>query len=246
MNAVIRQRLISPALRLLLSAAFGLGLGGQVSAYDPIERYELRSLEGWAIRVHQHLLQEDKLARDTLRLLEVQLYQITRVVPTDAVARLREIPIWVELAHPRHPCMCYHPSADWLREHDMNPAKASAVELANATNFLAWTKQQPWMVLHELAHGYHHRTLGHGHPKLKAAYEKAVASKTYEKILHWNGKTVHHYALNNDQEYFAEASEAFFGVNDYYPFVRAELRQHDPEMLELLHELWGVTRVKPK
>ena len=25
-------------------------------------------------------------------------------------------------------------------------------------------------------------------------------------------------------EYFAEASEAFFGTNDFYPFVRAELR----------------------
>jgi Glucose-regulated metallo-peptidase M90 len=244
MSTAVRQLPISPFASLLLASGFILGLTVPAFAYDPIERYEVRSIEGWTIRVHQQLLKEDKLARQTLRLLEFQLYQITRVVPTNAVAKLREIPIWVELAHPRHPCMCYHPSADWLRGHDMNPAKAGAVELANATNFLAWTKQQPWMVLHELAHGYHHRTLGHGHPKLKAAFEKAVASKTYETTLQWNGKTVRHYALNNEEEYFAEATEAFFGVNDYYPFVRAELRQHDPEMFALLHELWGVTPAK--
>jgi hypothetical protein len=238
------------SLRLLAVAALWLLCAPWATppafAYDPVERYELRSLEDWTIHVHQDLLKEAMLARDTLRVLEFQLHQIIRVVPTNAVARLREIPIWVERAHPRHPCMCYHPPADWLREHDMNPAKAGAVELANATNFLAWTKQQPWMVLHELAHGFHHRVVGHAQPKLKAAYEKAVASKDYEKVLQWNGRTVRHYALNNEQEYFAEATEAFFGVNDYFPFVRAELKQHDSEMFDLLHELWGVTPAKPK
>ena len=52
---------------------------------------------------------------------------------------MRKIPIWVEVAHPRHPSMCYHPSAEWLREHRMNPQKAGAVEVANCKNFLAWT-----------------------------------------------------------------------------------------------------------
>jgi hypothetical protein len=241
MNAAIQRCLISSTLRGLLTIGCSFCLAARVFAYDSIERYEVRSIEGWKVRVHQQLLKKDQLAHETLRLLEFQLYQITRAVPTNALTKLRAIPIWVELAHPRHPCMCYHPSADWLREHDMNPAKAGAVEVANATNFLAWTKQQPWMVLHELAHGYHHLTLGHGHAGVKAAYQQAVASKSYEKVLHWDGKTVRHYALNNDQEYFAEATEAFFGTNDFYPFTRPELKQHDPKMFELLHELWGVT-----
>ena len=40
-------------------------------------------------------------------------------------------------------------------------------------------------------------------------------------------------------EYFAESTEAFFGTNDFYPFVRAELKQHDPKMFDLLWKLWG-------
>jgi dipeptidyl-peptidase-4 len=53
-----------------------------------------------------------------------------------------------------------------------------------------------------------------------------------------NGKTEKAYALNNDQEYFAEATEAFFGTNDFYPFTRDELKEHDPEVFQVLEEVW--------
>jgi hypothetical protein len=46
--------------------------------------------------------------------------------------------------------------------------------------------------------------------------------------------------MNNEKEYFAESTEAFFGVNDFYPFVRAELKEYDPEMCALQGEVWGV------
>jgi len=65
-------------------------------------------------------------------------------------------------------------------------------------------------------------------------------SKKYESVLHIAGKSKRAYALNNDQEYFAECTEAFFGTNDFYPFVRAELQQHDPLMYQLLNKLWKV------
>ena len=46
--------------------------------------------------------------------------------------------------------------------------------------------------------------------------------------------------MNNPKEYFAESTEAFFGRNDFYPFVRSELQQHDPRMYELVKAAWGV------
>ena len=39
-------------------------------------------------------------------------------------------------------------------------------------------------------------------------------------------------------EYFAEASEAYFGTNDFYPYVRSELAEHDPALFELLGKFW--------
>ncbi len=121
--------------------------------------------------------------------------------------------------------MVYHPDAGWLRGHDMNPDKARCVEISNARRFLSWTKQQPWMVFHELAHAYHHQFLANGHDndEVDALYHHAMDAKLYESVLHYDGKAVKAYATTNPAEYFAEISEAYFGTNDFYPFVRAEL-----------------------
>ncbi len=213
-------------------------------AFDPVTRYEPKQIEGWRVLVNRALLDDahQKLADRTLKVLGEHLFRVSRVVPAGSLAKLRQIPIWVELAHPLHPCMCYHPDAGWLREHGMNPEKAGAVEIANAENFLAWTIDQPWMLLHELAHGYHHRVLGHDHAGINACFDQAVASKSYESVLRINGRRERAYALSNAKEYFAECTEAFLGTNDFYPFVRAELKEHDPAMYELLSTIWGVKR----
>jgi hypothetical protein len=213
-------------------------------AFDPTGRYEPRRVEGWMVLVNRRLLAEEQreLREKTLRVLGDQLFQITRVVPAEALGKLRKIPIWVELEEPHHPCMCYHPDAGWLREHDMNPEKAGAVEVANARNFNSWTLQQPWMVLHELAHGYHHQVLDFDNAEVRACFDAAVSAKVYESVLNGRGKKSRHYALNNDREYFAEMTETYFGTNDFYPFVRAELKQVDPRMYDLLEKVWGVRK----
>src|SRR5262249_34173161 len=143
---------------------------------------------------------------------------------------------------PHHPCMCYHPSAGWLKENGMNPAKARAVEIANARNFLGWTINQPWMVLHELAHGYHDQVLGFDLEDVKTRYQAAGGSKTYEEVAYVAGGKRKHYALTNEMEYFAELSESYFGTNDFFPFVRGELKEHDPRGYEMIEKFWGVRK----
>jgi hypothetical protein len=210
------------------------------SVFDPTSAYRERQIEGWRVLVNEKLLVETNLCERTLKLLAAQLYQIVRAVPPGPLAKLRQIPIWVERSSDQFPCMCYHESRDWLSAHGVNPDKTGAVELANPETFLAWTRDQPWMVLHELAHGYHQRFLGPDHAGIRRCFERAKASKTYESVLRIDGTRGRHYALNNEKEYFAEATEAFFGTNDFYPFTRAELTEHDPEMFKLLCEVWEV------
>jgi len=209
--------------------------------YEPTSNYEKRQVRGWTVYVNKRLLDEHKeTGEEALELLGAQLYDITRTVPEKALATLRTIPIWVEVEDKLHPCACYHPDRDWLIANGYNPAKTGAVEIANAATFLKWTRQQPSMVLHELVHGFHDRMPeGYKSPALVAAYERMKKSGTYESVLHWDGRRVRAYALNNPQEYFAELSEAWFGTNDFYPFVRAEVMEHDPEMAKVLGEVWG-------
>jgi hypothetical protein len=149
------------------------------------------------------------------------------------------VPIWLGVDDGHAPCSEYHPSRDWLKEHGYNPDKAKCVEIGNAQRFLDWSIGQPAMVVHELSHAYHDRVLGYKHEKIKAAYQHALESKIYESVLRNNGKKERAYALNNEQEYFAETSEAFFGTNDFFPFVRIELKNHDPEMYKVLKQAWG-------
>lgn len=205
--------------------------------------YRTRPIQGWTVWINGQFLEtQPELADRTLTLLGSQLYQITRVVPTGALSRLQTIRIWVEEDEPHHPCMTYHPDPNWLRQHHMNPEKARCVELANARRFLEWTIQQPWMLLHEMSHGYHHQFLegGFDNAEVKAAYERAMKAKIYDRVLRYNGQEERAYAATNPMEYFAEASEAYFGTNDFYPFVRIELKRHDPPAVEMLESLWGV------
>ena len=212
------------------------------SVFDPTSAYREQQIEGWRVLVNVRLLAETNLCERTLKLLAAQLYQISRTVPTEPLAKLRQIPIWVERASAQFPCMCYHESREWLSTHGVNPDKTRAVELANPETFLTWTRDQPWMVLHELSHGYHQRVLGYDHAGIRHCFEQAKAGKTYESVLRIDGTKCRHYAMTNEKEYFAEATEAFFGTNDFYPFTRAELKEHDPEMYKLLCEVWGVSR----
>ena len=210
-------------------------------AYEPTSSYTVRDIEGWKVYVHNQLLTEKKdLGDRTLKLLAHHLHHINRMVPKGALAKLHEVSIWVEI-NPKVVCACYHPSRGWLEGHGFNPEKAKSVEIGGPTNFLNWTHHQFSMVLHELAHAYHDRELpgGYGNAEIKAAYDRMVKSKKYESVLLFSGRKGRHYALNNPMEYFAESSEAYFGTNDFYPFVRAELKAHDPEMFKLLEKLWG-------
>ncbi len=210
--------------------------------YDPTTQYEVRQIEGWSILVNKSLVKEHPdLCERTLELLRFQLYQIPRKVPRSSVRKLRKVRIWVEFAEQHHPCMTYHPGVGWLKDHGMNPEKVKCVELANAENFLEWTKAQPWMVLHELAHAYHDQFLENGfdNPEVLSAFDHTKSVKNYESVLRINGRNDRAYALTNQMEYFAEASEAYFGTNDFYPYVRSELKKHDPRMFELLGQLWG-------
>jgi hypothetical protein len=186
------------------------------------------------------LADEPELADRSLTLLKFQLYQVARRLPPASVEKLKKIKIWLEANEPHHPCMAYHPSAGWLKDHGMNPEKAKCVEIANARKFLAWTFDQPWMVLHELAHGYHDQFLegGFGNSEVKQTFEKAMKAGQYNSVLRVSGKEEKAYATTNPMEYFTEATEAYFGTNDFYPFVRPELKKQDPELFELLGIVW--------
>lgn len=202
-------------------------------AAAPASDWKDRDLEGWTVRIHADVPDE------AIRLLETRLQDVARLVPAKALAELRKVPIWIG-GREGNGVAQYHPDRGWLEKNGYTPEKAKAVDLGSAADLIREVKRQPFMVLHELAHAYHDRVLGFGQESIRAAYDAAKKGGKYESVLFWNGKKVRHYALKDHKEYFAEGTEAYFGTNDFYPFVRAELKEQDPGLFDVLESVWGL------
>lgn len=201
--------------------------------------YEITQIGGWTVHVEKSLVDHPR-REQALTLLETKLAKIRRVVPSKAIPKLRRVPIW--LSRDAAPGAAYHVSAAWLAENGRVVEMEGAVEIQNIDHFIDWAKVQPWMVLHELAHAYHHRFLpgGYNHPLILSTYKRAVKSGKYKRVLYHDQTKKKAYALNNQMEFFAEATEAYFGRNDFQPFNRRQLKGFDRVAYRMVEKAWGV------
>jgi hypothetical protein len=229
----------------LLSENDSAALGTKSVDPDHPVAHTARDIEGWIVRVDDRLLapENDALRTRALRFLENELFEIRVVVPENRLKKLQSVPIVLDLTHGQLGPMQYHPSADWLEDHGYSRELAKCVHLPRAADLATRRNisEQPWVILHELAHAYHDRELGFDEPRIKEAWKQFEASGRGEKTLLYDGSRVRHYALTTPMEFFAEMTEAFFGVNDFYPFNRAELKEAEPEIHSLLNEIWTAT-----
>lgn len=212
------------------------------SAQDflPTADYARREIQGFTIMLAPDLSGHAREMGEAIEEMEKQLAEICASVPADRVEILRRSRIWMEWeARPRG-AAAHHPSKDWLEANGYNPEKAGDVEIGNTRNFVDWSrKTQPWMVMHELAHAYHHDTQNENGDRIETTYKKALAARLYEDVGYVDGKRRRAYAAKNPMEYFAELTEAYFGKNDFEPFDREGLRRFDPDGYELMREVWG-------
>ena len=204
--------------------------------------HDEQTIEGWRVLVDRSLLTEphEKEGRTALRFLSNQLYEIAERFPEKRVAELRTITIRLDRNHALKN-MQYHPSARWLRDNGYDPSMAKQVHIPQADRMVRLLRDyaQPSVVMHELAHAWHDQIIGFDHAPIRAGYRTFVESGNFEKVLHLSGRQRKHYALTNHKEFFAEMTEAWFGTNDFYPFVRAELQEVSPQTAALLKSVWG-------
>jgi hypothetical protein len=242
MNAFlsVRPLRLTSVCVLILSALVVAATAAEQKPFVPSTKYATTRVAGWTVRVNRELLTtQSELGSNALALLVVKLREITNTVPPRAGAALQRVPIWLGVNDGHAPCAEYHPSKDWLVKNGYNPDKAKCVEIGNARKFIDWTPRQPMMLLHELAHAYHDQVLGFDDARIRQRFERAKSARSYESVERNNGRSERAYALTDHKEYFAEATEAFFGTNDFYPFTREELRKHDREIHDLLAEVWA-------
>ncbi len=208
--------------------------------FDPV----ITQMDGWTVHVDPALLEEGPqalLGKRSLRMLGDHLHRISLLMDTTRLEKLRTCEIWIEHAHPTLKNMQYHPGLGWLKKHGHDPRLHKKVHIPQAKALLDRNQllKHPAVVLHELAHAYHDQILTFDHEPTLAAYQKAMDAKLYDRVLLFNGQILPHYAKTNHKEYFAESTESYFYRNDFYPFVRAELQEHDPDTHALMVDVWG-------
>ena len=154
---------------------------------------------------------------------------------------MQAVTIVLDLTHGKLRTMQYHPSAGWLKGNGYSTDLAKCVHIPEAADLPTPrnTIEQPWVVLHELAHAYHDQVLGFDDPRIMKAYEVFKKSGHGDKALLYDGTRVKHYGLTDQKEFFAEMTESYFGMDDFFPFNRAELMTAEPEIYELLVAIWG-------
>jgi len=212
------------------------------------ESHVTKDILGWTVHVKRMLLSSDSAKTErALELLKNQLDEIVRVVPGNSVTELKKVPLWFSPEYAgTQPRAEYHPGGGWLRENNRDPAMVKGIEFTNVRIFEEETRRMPNFALHELSHAFHDRVLpkGFGNPEIKAAYAVAKRSGNYDSVERRDSegrtKLDRAYAMTNPQEFFAESTEAFFSRNDFYPFDRKELNDHDPSTLKLIANIWGV------
>ncbi len=242
MQTISLNPLIFATLNVMISPLILFALS---SDFTPTSEYARREVQGFQIYIHPNLKEHPAERDQMVSMLDEKLKEIHKIVPKAAVSKLKTTKIWISWESKSSVAAVYHPSAAWLAQHKFNPDMEKSVELGNAKNVLNWTKlNQPYMVLHELAHAYHHQHVGYGDKSIKAAYEAAVASGKYDDVEMKPQGRGKHYGMNNEMEFFAELSESYFGLNDFQPFTRSDLKSFDPQAYAAVEAAWGIKKVE--
>ncbi len=206
------------------------------------EDFGIVEIKGWSFHIHEEYLNGDAARIDrALANAERQLEHGEALVPKKADEKLRQIPVWV---NPGKRTAEYHWSREWLKNNGRNPDMARAIQISDIRVLSRTSPTGPWVMLHELMHGYHDRFVdAEGKKLISAAYKAALEKGLYQKVLHTKrgrGTYIKAYGATRMEEYFAENCEAYFGLNDFYPFVRAQLKEYDREIFDVIEKLFEI------
>ncbi|MCM8527449.1 MAG: hypothetical protein NE327_13085 [Lentisphaeraceae bacterium] len=198
--------------------------------------FSVQNIEGWNFRINVDVLKEKEWPT-AKRIISNQLFSLKRFLKEEVVQDLQKVVIYVDIKQKGKSGAEYHPSKKWLIDNKFSPEKAKCIEISNISQFIRYTKTQPWVMLHELMHSYHDQVLKFDNKEILECFNNAIKAGKYGKVKHISGREVKHYSATNHKEYWSEACEAYFGTNDFYPFVKAEILEYDPDICKILKTL---------
>jgi len=211
---------------------------GAPKTYQPTTSYAVKNLAGWEVYVHNSLLpggEHAETGAEAMRRLTDAMLRLKAWIAADPLARLLKVKIWLEWDSTNGPWgrtsgYQYHPGRDWLLDMDFNPDKHKCVEFGNAESLARRSPEATVSVLlHELAHAYHHQVLTFDDPDVLAAYKRCVKGDTYPE---------RDWVKSDHKEFFAGVTTRYFGTKE----EREAVGRRDPVLEQFLQKTWGKPR----
>lgn len=206
------------------------------------QTYRSREVAGFQVFVNDHDLRQHEVEiNSAIQFLVKKLEEIQALGLHPSVEkRLLSINIFLEWNYGAHGTAVYNRSAYALQTLNQSMEKWKAIEIHHVRNFLKNdTTRQPYLILHELAHGYHDRLEKFEQDMITDAYQNAMRLGLYDRMVpNQYGERVYPYARVDEREYFAELTVSFLAKNTTYPFISTELEVHDPVGYQMMKALW--------
>jgi len=211
---------------------------GAPKTYQPTTSYAVKNLAGWEVYVHNSLLpggEHAETGAEAMRRLTDAMLRLKAWIAADPLARLLKVKIWLEWDSTNGPWgrtsgYQYHPGRDWLLDMDFNPDKHKCVEFGNAESLARRSPEATVSVLlHELAHAYHHQVLTFADPDVLAAYRRCVKGDTYPE---------RDWVKSDHKEFFAGVTTRYFGTKE----EREAVGRRDPVLEQFLQTTWDKPR----
>lgn len=224
-------------------------LAGVSRAADAPAGFEVRTMQGFTLLVHDEVLRQpaDRHQRKPLDVLEREFDDLKRVLKPQHLDLLRQVPVWVrwDAKLPQAPgvaAMYFGGSVDGIVQLGRHPLEQNCIEIVTLKRLgelrPPGAKFQQIITLHEMAHAIQHRLLGFDAAEVKLAFQQAVERRLYDEALDRFGRRGRPYARTNEAEYFAELTCAYLDTCHYYPFNYTDLREHDPKGFALMEAVW--------
>ena len=226
----------SMALRSIAFVLFSI-MTLNVSAIDN-KNYHRITLEGRAIHIEKTLVDNnDPRVFPVLRVLGEKLREVKKLLPKHHYKTLENVPIWISKNSGEHAEFYFFERRIYKGER--NPDMLNGIEFQNIDNLLEHFEQSPMLVIHELAHAFHKINYEDIDEQIMDAFNNARWENLYEDLKLGRDLTRYKmYASHSPFEYFSELTEAYFGINDYFPHSRKELRKHDPVGYKMIKSIW--------
>jgi hypothetical protein len=204
---------------------------------------------GWTVYLECPIEYTHNLMSTIVNELTSDLEHVTSLLPEQILTRLQATQLFVVASKEAKPtnqmkggggALFMNPLGDMASQDAPEAYSGSIVINANA-----WINTRRWQpagaTLHEMAHAWHcmNWPCFSSDSLITEAYEAAISTGIYDQVERNDGTTVKAYAATDKQEYFAELTEAWFWENDFYPYNREELLEHDPLGAAAVEDAWN-------